>query len=67
LDRNLIMPGNSRFARPTVALFVFLTGLEFALAGAGVVDLLAGHWSQGAALISVSAAGFLGLLVAASR
>ena len=66
-DRNLSKPSNPRFKRPAVALFLFLTGLEFVFAGYGAVDLLVGRWAQGAALISIGVAGFLGVLVAASR
>ena len=58
---------NPRFARPAAVLFLFLTGLEFVFAGSGAVDLLLGRWAEGGALLAIGAAGFFGVLVAASR
>jgi len=58
---------NPRFARPAAALFLFLARLEFLFAGAGAVDLLLGRWAEGGALLAIVAAGFFGILVAASR
>jgi hypothetical protein len=58
---------NPRFARPAAVLFLFLTGLEIVFAGSGTVGLLLGHWAQGGALLAIGAAGFFGVLVAASR